>query len=85
MMSSGARVDRDRIRALVRAELENRIRPSPAIASGSKATAHAAFGEILLEGPSGPAGDADWATPRPCVIEPDRACYNSGYCKKLGH
>jgi hypothetical protein len=23
--------------------------------------------------------------PRPCVIEPDRPCYQSGYCKRLGY
>ncbi|MGH9332256.1 MAG: hypothetical protein ACRD21_00705 [Vicinamibacteria bacterium] len=22
---------------------------------------------------------------RPCVIEPDRPCYHSGYCKRLGY
>ena len=84
-MSSSAHVDRDRIRALVRAELEKRIGPTPGFAAGPKATVHAAFGEILIEGPSESADEADWAPRRPCVIEPDRACYNSGYCKKLGH
>ena len=29
--------------------------------------------------------DMDLPLQKPCLIEPHRPCYNSGYCKKLGH
>ncbi len=29
--------------------------------------------------------DMDLPVQKPCLIEPHRPCYNSGYCKKLGH
>ena len=29
--------------------------------------------------------DMDQPLQKPCLIEPHRPCYNSGYCKKLGY
>ncbi len=29
--------------------------------------------------------DMDLPLQKPCLIEPHRLCYNSGYCRKLGH
>ncbi|MEE9264326.1 MAG: hypothetical protein V3V11_07720 [Vicinamibacteria bacterium] len=29
--------------------------------------------------------DMDLPLQPPCLIEPHRLCYNSGYCRKLGH
>jgi len=29
--------------------------------------------------------DMDLPLQKPCLIEPHRPCYNSGYCRKLGH
>lgn len=41
----------------------------------------------LLEIYQGPecTEDPDYPIRKPCVIEPDRPCTNSGYCKKLGY
>lgn len=69
-------VDRRVVRALVREELLRRL-------SGAKSAIHPALGEIF-RGPEC-SEDPDFPVRRPCVIEPDRPCYNSGYCKKLGH
>jgi len=68
-------VDRRLVRALVREELSKRLARAEA--------AHPALGEIFsgLECSE----DPDYPLRRPCVIEPDRPCYNSGYCKKLGY
>ncbi len=72
-------IDRARVRALVRAELEKRLdEPSPA-------RVHAALLEIYQGPAPGCNEDPDSPTRTPCVIEPDRPCTNSGYCKKLGH
>ncbi len=70
-------IDRARVRALVRAELEKRLLEPP------PARVHAALLEIY----QGPECDdtLDSPTRKPCFIEPDRPCTNSGYCKKLGH
>lgn len=72
-------VDRDRIRALVRSELEKCLHASPQRPPIGVAA--------LLEIYSGPEcdEDPDFPTRRPCVIEPDRPCTNTGYCKKLGY
>ncbi len=72
-------VDRNRVRALVRLELEKRLQasaPRPPIGVAA-----------LLEIYSGPEcnEDSDFPTRRPCVIEPDRPCTNTGYCRKLGY
>ena len=71
-------VDRARVRQLVRRELEHRLGAAP-----SRIHAHAALLEIY----PGPEcnEDLDFPTRKPCVIEPDRPCTNTGYCKKLGH
>ena len=70
-------IDRARVRALVRAELEQRLgKPPPS-------TVHAALLEIY-QGPECNE-DLDFPTRKQCVIEPDRPCTNTGYCKKLGH
>ena len=72
-------LDRARVRALVRAELEKRLDEPP------PARVHAALLEIY-QGPAPECNeDLDSPTRIPCVIEPDRPCTNSGYCKKLGH
>lgn len=63
------------VRALVREELLRRL--------GARAEPHPALGEIFREGEC--REDSDFPVRRPCVIEPDRPCYNSGYCKKLGY
>jgi hypothetical protein len=72
-------VDRNRVRALVRAELEKRLARAPAPTPGRVAA--------LLEIYQGTecSEDPDYPIRRPCVIEPDRPCNNSGYCKKLGY
>ena len=72
-------VERDRVRALVRAELEKRLRSEPPRAAvGVAALLEIYSGEECNE-------DLDLPTRRPCVIEPDRPCTNTGYCKKLGY
>ncbi len=70
-------IDRARVRALVRAELEKRLNEPPPV------LVHAALLEIY-QGPER-IEDLDSPTRKPCIIEPDRPCTNSGYCKKLGH
>ena len=71
--------DRNRVRALVRSELEKRLHASTDLAPVGVAA--------LLEIHSGPEcnEDPDFPTRKPCVIEPDRSCVNTGYCKKLGY
>lgn len=73
-------VDRNRVRSLVRAELEKHLGSSP---PAPKVRAAAAFLEIY----PGPEcnEDLDFPTRKRCVIEPHRFCINSGYCKKLGY
>ena len=63
-------IDRERVRALVREELLRR-------------GFHPALSEIVKEELC--REDLDYPVRRPCLIEPDRPCYNSGYCKKLGY
>ena len=69
-------VDRRLVRALVREELEKRL-------ARHGESLHPALGEIFREGEC--SEDPDFPVRAPCVIEPDRPCYNSGYCKKLGY
>ncbi len=71
-------IDRALVRALVRAELEKRLDEPPAVL-------HAALLEIYQEPASECNDELDASTRKPCVIEPDRPCIDSGYCKKLGH
>lgn len=77
-------VDRSRVRALVRAELERHLGSSGSPPSPSTMTRRVA---ALLEIYQGPecTEDPDYPIRKPCVIEPDRPCTNSGYCKKLGY
>ena len=72
-------VDRNRVRALVRAELQKHLGAAPAPPTRTVAA--------LLEIYQGTecTEDPDYPIPRPCVIEPDRPCTNTGYCKKLGY
>jgi hypothetical protein len=73
---------------MVREVLRERLaHPRPgeplAHATGEVAAVHASHLD-LAEGPrSFP--DPEWALSKPCLIEPHRHCYNSGYCRKLGH
>jgi hypothetical protein len=63
-------VDREKVRALVKEELVKRI-------------GHPALLLIHLPGDEPKELEPDGA--RPCVIEPDRPCYQSGYCRRLGY
>ena len=71
--------DRDRVRELVREELAKRLAPR----ESHKNARHPALLVIPLadDDPKELLSEA----PRPCVIEPDRPCYQSGYCKRLGY
>jgi hypothetical protein len=71
---------RETVRALVREELLKRLPPQP--------RSHPALLVILspAEEAAGECSeDPELPVRRPCVIEPDRPCYNSGYCKRLGY
>lgn len=71
--------DRNRVRALVRAELEKRMGSSPP-------TPEVRAAALLEIYPSPECNeDPDFPTRKRCVIEPHRFCINSGYCKKLGY
>ncbi|GMR24480.1 MAG: hypothetical protein BMS9Abin37_3030 [Acidobacteriota bacterium] len=70
-------VDRNRVRALVRAELERRLHSKRPPSLGPT--------PALLEIYQGSECSEDSEFPIPCVIEPDRPCNHSGYCKKLGY
>jgi len=70
-------VDRNRVKALVRAELERRLHPVRPPSVG--------LTPALLEIYQGSECSEDPDFPTPCIIEPDRPCNNSGYCKKLGY
>jgi len=72
-------VERNRVKALVRAELERRLHPVP--------PPSVRLAPALLEIYQGTecSEDPDFPIRKPCVIEPDRPCNNSGYCKKLGY
>jgi len=70
---------RDRIRGLVREELEKRLAPHESHTDAG----HPAL--IVLKIPGDDAKPLDAEAPSPCVIEPDRPCYQSGYCKRLGY
>ena len=71
--------DRDRVRELVREELAKRLAPR----EPNKNAPHPAL--LLVEVREERALELPPEAPRPCVIEPDRPCYNSGYCKRLGY
>jgi len=71
--------ERDRVRELVREELAKRLSPRET----HENLRHAAL--IVLQLPDDDPKGLDAEAPRPCVIEPDRPCYQSGYCKRLGY
>ena len=72
-------VDRNRVRELVRAELERRLHSKhPPSIDPAPALLEIYQGTECSE-------DPDFPIRNPCVIEPDRPCNNSGYCKKLGY
>ncbi len=68
--------DRDRVRELVKEELAKRL-------ASPRELHHPALlvFDLPEDNPKGLAAEA----PRPCIIEPDRPCYQSGYCKRLGY
>jgi hypothetical protein len=75
-------VERERVRAFVKEELVRRLGRSEA-SSLSAASAHPALVEIRIEVDS--FEPSELSKSRPCIIEPDRPCYNSGYCRRLGY
>jgi hypothetical protein len=71
--------DRERVRELVREELTRRLasrEPEAGARHPALLLVHVREEETLSLSPE---------APRPCVIEPDRPCYQSGYCKRLGY
>jgi hypothetical protein len=72
-------VERDRVRELVREELVKRLTPREA----QKDARHPALTVMTLPGDD--PKELDSEVSRPCLIEPDRPCYQSGYCKRLGY
>lgn len=68
--------ERDRVRGLVREELAKRLAPR-------ESPPHPAL--LVLHLPDDDPKELDGEASRPCVIEPDRPCYQSGYCKRLGY
>jgi hypothetical protein len=84
-MSLAGPVSPDAVRALVRQALEERlgVHHPPVTVSSQTIAAHASF-SVIAPGPEC-SEDMDFPVRKPCLIEPHRPCYNSGYCKKLGH
>lgn len=81
-------VSPDVVRALVREALEERlgIRPSAAAFSQPTMLAHPAHPSLSVIAQGAECSDdIDLPLRKPCLIEPHRPCYNSGYCQKLGH
>ena len=72
-------VERERVRELVREELARKLVPSEPY----KSVGHPAL--IVIHLPEEDPKELDAEESRPCVIEPDRPCYQSGYCKRLGY
>lgn len=92
-------VDPNMVRALVRQALEQRLGlgPTPRVLNhphpgplpegeGVSFSVHPSQ-LAIAEGPASSDcyEDMDLPLQKPCLIEPHRPCYNSGYCKKLGH
>lgn len=69
-------VARDQVRDLVREELVKRL-------GAHDSTSHPAL--LLIHVPEDDSTELEPDKARPCVIEPDRPCYQSGYCKRLGY
>ncbi len=84
-MSPVSLVSPDVVRALVRQALEERLgtRPSAAASFHPAKLAHPSL-SVISDGPEC-TDDFDLPVRTPCLIEPHRPCYNSGYCRKLGH
>ena len=85
-------VDPNRVRALVRQVLEEKFglgltasqgRPGSTALISSLHPSQLAIGEGPVS--SDCQEDIDLPLQKPCLIEPHRPCYNSGYCRKLGH
>ena len=70
------KIDREQVKALVREELSRRV-------SRRDTEHHPALAEIHIGEPA--LAELEGGRSRPCLIEPDRPCYNSGYCKRLGY
>jgi len=68
--------ERDRVRELVKEELAKRLAPRESPRHPALAVIHLAEDDPKELDPEGS---------RPCIIEPDRPCYQSGYCKRLGY
>jgi hypothetical protein len=68
--------DRNRVRELVREELARKLAAGEEPRHPALLLVQAREEETVLLEPE---------APRPCVIEPDRPCYQSGYCKRLGY
>ena len=75
----------DVVRALVRQALEERLalRDSGVASPRHLDLAHSSLSDIA-RGPEW-SEDLDFPIRKACLIEPHRPCYNSGYCRKLGH
>jgi hypothetical protein len=74
--------ERDRVRELVKEELGKRLGahvPHPPQQNARHPALH------VLHLPDDDPKELDPEVSRPCVIEPDRPCYQSGYCKRLGY
>ncbi len=87
-------VDPNMVRALVRQALEQKLGLGPTPAASPPLPQGEGVGISVhpsqLAIAEGPAledcyEDMDLPLQKPCLIEPHRPCYNSGYCKKLGH
>ena len=70
---------RDDVRGLVREDLNKRL------AAGGRSRAHLHSALLETHHRSECSEDLDFPIRASCVIEPDRPCYNSGYCKRLGY
>jgi hypothetical protein len=71
--------ERDRVRELVKEELAKRLAPR----EPHQDARHPAL--LVISLPEDAPKELDPEGSRPCVIEPDRPCYQSGYCKRLGY
>jgi hypothetical protein len=79
-------IEPDVIRALVRQALEQKLGLRPTVAPAGRSGAPPSHPSQLGIG-EGPecSDDIDLPIQKPCLIEPHRPCYHSGYCTKLGH
>lgn len=80
-------IDPDRIRALVRRMLEEKLDPHGSEAAARRARPGGLVGEhpSHLDVVSERGADNELSSGKPCLIEPHRLCVASGYCKKLGY